>query len=97
MKDPKQVLKTLLISEKSLASRDKNNHYVFEVAKDANKIDIARAVEKLYDVTVTKVTTLRNIGKERRLGRYRPGFTSEWKKAMVKVAKGQKIQEFESL
>ena len=97
MKDPRQVLKTLLISEKSLISREKNNHYVFEVHRDANKIEIKNAVEKLYHVQVEKVTTLNNPGKERRMGRYRPGFTPEWKKAMVKLAKDQKISEFENI
>ena len=97
MKDPHRVLKTLMISEKSLLAREKNNGYVFEVSVDANKIDIKTAVEKLYDVKVTKVTTQNNPGKERRMGRYRPGFTPQWKKAVVKLAKDQKITEFESI
>ena len=97
MKDPRKVVKTLLISEKSLKAREKANGYVFEVATDANKIDIRNAVEKLYDVKVVKVTTQNNPGKQRRLGRYRPGFTNEWKKAIVKLAKDQKIQDFENI
>ena len=97
MKDPRHILKVLLISEKSLLVREKHNDYVFEVARDANKIDIKNAVEKLYNVKVTKVTTLNNPGKQRRMGRYRPGFTSEWKKAVVKLAKDQKISEFENI
>ncbi len=97
MKDPRQVLKTLLISEKSLAVRAKFNDYVFEVARDANKIDVKLAVEKLYNVKVVKVMTLNNPGKERRMGRYHPGFTPEWKKAIVKLAKDQKINEFENI
>lgn len=97
MKEPRNILHTLLISEKSVVAREKGNSYVFEVASDANKIDIKRAVEKLYNVKVTKVTTQVNPGKQRRLGRFRPGYTKEWKKAVVKLAKDQKIQEFESL
>jgi large subunit ribosomal protein L23 len=97
MKDARKVLKTLLISEKSLITRDKNNGYVFEVHKEANKIDIKHAVEKLYGVKVIKVTTLNTHGKFRRMGRYHPGFTAEWKKAVVKLAKDQKITEFESI
>jgi large subunit ribosomal protein L23 len=97
MKDPRQVLRTLLISEKSLITRDKNNDYVFEVDPNANKIDIKTAIEKLYNVKVVKVTTMNNPGKKRRMGRYRPGFTPDWKKAIVKVAKDQKIAEFENL
>ncbi|MCK4857433.1 MAG: 50S ribosomal protein L23 [candidate division Zixibacteria bacterium] len=97
MKDPRKVLKTLLISEKSVAVRETNNCYVFEVAKDANKIDIKRAVETLYNVKVAKVTTMNNHGKERHLGRYRPGRTPDWKKAIIKLAKGEAIAEFETL
>ncbi len=97
MKEPRKVVKTLLISEKSLVTRDKYNGYVFEVAGDANKIDIKHAIEKLYDVKVVKVTTQNNPGKQRRLGRNRPGYTKDWKKAVVKLAKDQKIQEFESI
>lgn len=97
MNDPRKVLKTLLISEKSVDAREKYNSYVFEVAREANKIDIRRAVESLYHVKVQKVTTLNSHGKERRLGRYRPGHTPNWKKAVVKLAADQTISEFESL
>jgi large subunit ribosomal protein L23 len=97
MKEPRKVLRTLLISEKSVSARETNNCYVFEVSRDANKVDIKRAVESLYGVTVEKVTTMNNHGKERRLGRFRPGRTPDWKKAIVKVAGGQTISEFESL
>jgi large subunit ribosomal protein L23 len=97
MKDPRKVLKTLLISEKSLISREKYNEYVFEVDNDANKIDIKSAVEKLYSVKVEKVMTLNNPGKQRHMGRYRPGYTAAWKKAIVKLAKDNKIKEFENI
>ena len=97
MKDPRKVLKTLLISEKSLITRDKYNEYVFEVDVNANKIDVKYAVEKLYGVKVDKVMTLNNPGKQRRLGRNRPGYTTAWKKAVVKLVKDNKIAEFENL
>jgi large subunit ribosomal protein L23 len=97
MKDPREVLRTLLISEKSLTVRDKFNNYVFEVSRDANKIDVKNAVEKLYNVKVEKVMTQNVPGKQRRMGRYHPGFTREWKKATVKLAKDQKIPEFENI
>lgn len=97
MMDPRRILRTLLISEKSVDAREKNNSYVFEVAREANKIDVRRAVEMLYNVKVQKVTTMNNHGKERRLGRYRPGHTPDWKKAVVKLVAGQSISEFESL
>jgi large subunit ribosomal protein L23 len=97
MNEPRRVLRTLLISEKSVDVREKHNSYVFEVARDANKIDIKRAVEALYKVKVVKVTTQNNHGKERRLGRFRPGHTPDWKKAVVKLAPDQSITEFETL
>ena len=97
MKDPRKILKTLLISEKSVDAREKSNCYVFEVAGDANKLDIRRAVETLYNVKVERVSTMNNHGKERRLGRFRPGRTPDWKKAIIRIAKDQSISEFESL
>ncbi len=97
MREPRRILRTLLISEKSVEAREKYNSYVFEVAKDANKLEVRYAVESLYKVKVAKVTTMINHGKERRLGRYRPGHTPDWKKAIVKLAAGQSISEFESL
>jgi large subunit ribosomal protein L23 len=97
MKDPRKILRTLLISEKSVDQRERHGAYVFEVAPDANKIDIKRAVEALFGVDVRKVTTLNNPGKERRLGRYAPGRTASWKKAIVKLAPEQTIADFESL
>ncbi|MGB5106526.1 MAG: 50S ribosomal protein L23 [Candidatus Zixiibacteriota bacterium] len=97
MKDPRKVIKVLLISEKSLAVREKNNGYVFEVANNANKIDIKQAIEKLYSVKVSKVTTQNNPSKQRRVGRHHPGYTNEWKKAVVTLAKDQKITEFETI
>lgn len=97
MKDPRHIVKTLLISEKALITREKANGYAFEVAVNANKLEIKHAIEKLYSVKVAKVTTQNNPGKQRRLGRYRPGRTNDWKRAIVTLAKDQKIQEFESL
>jgi large subunit ribosomal protein L23 len=97
MKDPRKVIKVLLIGEKALAAREKFNGYVFEVAKDANKIDIKQAIEKLYSVKVSKVTTQNNPSKQRRVGRHHAGYTNEWKKAVVTLQKDQKIQEFETI
>ena len=97
MKNPRDIIRTLIISEKSMAGRQKNNCYVFEVHRDANKIDIRWAVETLYHVKVNKVTSLVNPGKERRLGRYRPGHRPDWKKAIVRLANNEKISEFENL
>ena len=67
--------------------------YTFEVAKDANKSEIAKAVEELFGVKVEKVNTLNVNGKNRRMGRYE-GKTPDWKKAIVTLKEGEKSIEF---
>lgn len=69
----------------------KHDQYLVDVAPDANKIEIREAVEQLFNVTVTKVNTQTCHGKWRRL-RIRWGRRSDWKKAVVTLAKGQKIE-----
>ncbi len=81
-----------ILTERSLAGV-RNNKYTFEVAKDATKIDIARAVEELFKVKVVKVNTVSVRGKLRRRGRSE-GYTSAWKKAIVTLAPGSKTIEF---
>lgn len=67
--------------------------YTFEVAKDANKIEIKKAVEELFKVEVAKVNTLRVHGKMRRQGRFE-GYTASWKKAVVTLTEDSKSIEF---
>ena len=67
--------------------------YTFEVAKDANKIEIAKAVEELFDVKVAKVNTINVDGKLRRYGRFE-GFTASKKKAIVTLTEDSKTIEF---
>jgi len=67
--------------------------YTFEVAKNANKIEIARAVEELFDVDVAKVNTMNVRGHYHRQGRYE-GYTSSWKKAIVTLTEKSKGIEF---
>jgi large subunit ribosomal protein L23 len=67
--------------------------YTFEVAKNATKIDVARAVEELFGVEVSKVNTLHVRGKLRRQGRTE-GYTRDWKKAVVTLTEGSKTIEF---
>ncbi len=67
--------------------------YTFKVAKDANKIDIAKAVTELFGVKVAKVNTMIVKGKEKRMGRH-SGYTSDWKKAIVTLQQGEKTIEF---
>ncbi len=72
------------------------NTYVFEVPKDANKIEIRRAIEQLFDVTVKEVRTVRLPGKKKRLGRYE-GYRPGLKKAYVTLAEGQSLELFENV
>lgn len=81
-----------VISEKSMAGiADKK--YTFEVAKTANKIEIAKAVEEIFGVKVSKVNTLNVRGHMRRQGRFE-GYTSSWKKAIVTLDADSKTIEF---
>ena len=68
--------------------------YTFEVAKDANKSEIAKAVETAFGVKVAKVTTMNMDGKKKRLGAGRPGRRADWKKATVRLTADSKAIEF---
>ena len=96
MSDRRQVVCRPLITERASLLREKSNKYLFEVQRNANKIDIGRAVERIFDVEVLKVNTVSVRGKVKRLGRFkgqRPG----WKKAIVTIAQGQSIDFFGSV
>ena len=80
-----------IITEDSM-DRLADNKYTFQVAKDANKIEIAKAIEEIFDVKVAKVNTISVKGKEKRMGRY-TGFRPDWKKAIVTL-EGEKTIEF---
>ena len=90
MKTSYDVLKNLLRTEKGTEMLTMNK-YLFHVAYYANKIEIKAAVEELYNVTVIKVNTLKMHGKWRRL-RFKAGLTSDWKKAIVTLKQGDKIE-----
>ena len=68
--------------------------YTFEVARDANKIEIAKACEEIFGVKVAKVNTLNMQGKVKRMGRYPEGRRPQWKKAMVTLTEDSKSIEF---
>ncbi len=93
MKDPRQVVLRPIISEKSYEMIEQNR-YTFEVDKESKKPEIARAVEEIFNVTVTNVNTMRVNGKPRRL-RYNKGLTRSWKKAVVTLKDGDRIEFFE--
>jgi len=89
-----EIIKRPLSTEKSTLLGEKQNAYVFEVEKTANKIEIKSAVEKIFSVKVAKVNTMFNHGKVKRKGKHhskRPN----WKKAIVTLNEGQKIEMFE--
>lgn len=90
MKTPGQVIQRPLVSEKSYGAMAVGK-YVFRVRRDANKQDIATAVAEAFKVDVVSVNTMRMHGKERRRGRLR-GFQPDWKKAVVTLKEGQKIE-----
>lgn len=83
------------VSEKTIALAA-NGTYIFDVTVNAEKVAIKKAVEALYKVKVLKVRTIRHAGKPMRRGR-RPGARATWKKALVTIAKGQKIEVYEGV
>ena len=87
------IIKRPIITEQSMAETA-NKKYTFEVAKDANKIEIAKAVEEIFDVKVAKVNTLNMKGKIKRVGRFPEGRRASWKKAMVTLTADSKTIEF---
>jgi large subunit ribosomal protein L23 len=89
MRDATQVIIRPLLTEKSTRAQQQNK-YMFEVAPDANKIEIRRAVEELGKCEVEKINTLNVRGKERRTRRG-TGRTADWKKAIVTVKEGQEL------
>ena len=87
------ILRRPLITEKTTIIRDDGRTLVFQVATDANKIDIKRAVERLLGSKVQSVRTSLAHGKMKRQGRY-VGRRSDWKKAYVKLRDGEKLPDF---
>jgi len=96
MNDPRKIIKMPLISEKSTNLRLGQNKYVFKVDRKANKLQIKKAVEELFGVKVEDVTTMMMYGRPKRLGRFE-GRRPDWKKAMVKLKKGETIELFEAV
>ena len=94
MKDPREVIIRPIITEHSYDMMEKNT-YTFEVAKDSNKVEIAQAVEAIFNVKVVKVNTLNVKSKPKRV-RYQLGRTRTWKKAMVTLKEGDTIELFAS-
>lgn len=92
MKNPRDIIKRPIISEKS-SDLMSNNTYVFEVDKRANKTEIKLAIQEIFKTKVEKVNTMIVPAKPKRYGRY-SGYTSEWKKAIVTLHKDSEPLEF---
>lgn len=90
-----EILRQGIVTEKTVRLQEAHNQYTFKVAPEANKIDIRRAVEQLFNVKVVSVNVMRMPGKPRRIRRRgaapRPVVAREWKKAIVTLAEGQSI------
>ena len=88
-----EIIKGPIITEKSNDLLEKENKYTFKVALDANKVEIKQAIEAIYKVKVVDIATVRVLPKRRRVGKYE-GYRSAYKKAIVKLAKDDKIDAF---
>jgi len=92
--DSRQILERPHITERTNNLREKENKFVFEVNPGANRLEIKKAVEDLFKVTVLKVTTQRRKGKVRRMGRF-SGRRPDWKIATLTLKEGDRIEIFE--
>ncbi len=96
MRNISKILVRPLVTEKSHEQLDRHGAYTFVVANDANKIEIAHAIEKQFNVKVKDVRTMRYAGKQKRMGRW-VGRKAAWKKAVVTLAEGDTIEIFEGV
>lgn len=96
MKAPQNIIMKPVITEESMAGMEQRK-YTFKVATDANKIEIAKAVEALFGVKVAKVNTISVSGKLKKMGTH-SGYRADWKKAIVTLKADSKgIEFFESM
>jgi large subunit ribosomal protein L23 len=93
MNEAYHIIRRPVITEKSTRLKDTNREICFEVARDANKTEIKKAVEYLFKIKVESVRTQRQHGKEKRVGR-NVGRKNDWKKAYVKLKAGEKMIEY---
>lgn len=91
MKNEYQIIQKILLTEKGAILSETQNKYSFRVHPDANKLEIRKAVEDLFDVKVSKVHTMNRLGKKKRERTASYGRTAAWKRAVVTLAEGQSI------
>ena len=94
MKNLYDVLVGPLLTEKGAGMKEKENKVLFRVAKHANKIEIKKAVEEIFKVKVDFVSTINCKGKMKRMGKYE-GKRPDWKKAIVTLKEGEKLEVIE--
>ncbi len=91
-----KILVKPLVTEKSMQALQDTNRVSFQVKRDANKIQVRKAVEQIFEVTVESVNMVTVRGKKKRFGR-NIGQSKDWKKAIVKLKEGDKIELFEGV
>jgi large subunit ribosomal protein L23 len=91
MKHADSIIKGIQLTEKGTVQSEQNNKYFFKVAPSANKMEIKHAVETLFNVSVASVNTMRYAGKKKRERTAHFGKRSDWKRAVVSLKEGSKI------
>lgn len=91
MSPSRQIIQKVLLTEKGSRLQEQFNQYLFRVDPRANKMEIKKAVEDAFNVTVVKVNVMNRKGKKKRLRTQTPGRTSSWKRAVVTLKEGDKI------
>ena len=86
-----QIIKTVVLTEKSSDAMENSNKYTFKVSPSANKIEIATAIEKVFNVKVASVNTMNYTGKKKRQRTAQAGKKADWKKAIVTLKSGEII------
>ncbi len=96
MKNTYSVIRGPMLTEKGTLLKETENKVLFKVAKSANKIEIKKAVEEIFKVKVDRVTTMNYAGKIKKMGRF-AGKRPDWKKAIVTLKKGEKLEFIEGV
>jgi len=96
VRDPRSIILKPLVTEKGSRLREAGNMYLFQVARDANRIEIKQAVKAIFNVKVKDVRTIVVHGKVKRMGMF-SGKRPDWKKAVVTLEEGQSIDLFEQV
>ncbi|MDR0822374.1 MAG: 50S ribosomal protein L23 [Endomicrobium sp.] len=94
--DIRNIIKKPIVTEKASLQKENSNKYTFAVDRDANKFQIKQAIEALFNVKVESVHTANYKGKLKKMGAH-AGYRNDWKKAIVKLQKGQEIQMVEEV